>query len=72
MDQEQQAIVLCQKNEGKKFLWKEQEGVFEIVEDCNCCGASNNVLFCFQSETKRTMLDAGMLLKAFQDRKSVV
>lgn len=66
MDQEQKAIEICEKNKDRRFVYEGEEGCFEIVPDCNCCGATQNVLFCFQSSQQRRMFSSAGLIEAYE------
>ncbi|WP_075876465.1 hypothetical protein [Merdibacter massiliensis] len=68
MDQEQyvqQAIVLCKQLEKQRLCYTGEDlyyhgiiGTIEILYDQNCCSPTQDVLFAFEGEERRRIMDA--------------
>ncbi|MDB7980437.1 hypothetical protein, partial [Faecalicoccus pleomorphus] len=71
-EKEQLAISICRNCKDKTFIykgavkdWINQIGSFSIVYDENCCGATQNVLFCFAGQDTSILLTAEAFLDFF-------
>ncbi|MBM6678769.1 hypothetical protein H5979_08820 [Faecalicoccus pleomorphus] len=71
-EKEQLAISICRNYKDKIFIykgavkdWINQIGSFSIVYDENCCGATQNVLFCFTGQDASILLTAEAFLDFF-------
>ena len=71
-EKEQLAISICRNCKDKTFIykgavkdWINQIGSFSIVYDENCCGATQNVLFCFVGQDTSILLTAEAFLDFF-------
>ncbi|MDB7990935.1 hypothetical protein PND93_04955 [Faecalicoccus pleomorphus] len=71
-EKEQLAISICRNYKDKIFIykgavkdWINQIGSFSIVYDENCCGATQNVLFCFTAQDASILLTAEASLDFF-------
>ena len=71
-EKEQLAISICRNCKDKTFIykgavkdWINQIGSFSIVYDENCCGATQNVLFCFTGQDASILLTAEAFLDFF-------
>lgn len=74
MDPEQEALSLVWAQEGKTFTYQGPEtfyqgktGVFTVLSDMNCCGATDAILFSFDCGDCRKVLDPLSLPAFFQD-----
>lgn len=75
-EMEPRALSLCQKIENQIYVyhgpvseWKNIEGVFSIVHDENCCGATQNILFRFSHGDHFILLSAASFLDFYKDSK---
>ncbi|MBM6808920.1 hypothetical protein [Faecalicoccus pleomorphus] len=73
-EKEQLAISICRNCKDKTFIykgpvkdWINQIGSFSIVYDENCCGATQNVLFCFTGQDASILLTAEAFLDFFDE-----
>ena len=74
MDTENQALSLVWTLKDQPFVYLGEDsfyhgktGVFTVLEDMNCCGATDAILFAFQAPDCRKVLDAEGLLAFVQD-----
>ena len=68
---EQRAILFCENNKNIPYLYKGEQGTFEILDDMNCCAPTNAVLFSFQTGKRRYVMEAAQLLEAAAQAKKV-
>lgn len=71
---EQKAISICQKIQNHIYIyhgavkeWDGLEGTFSIIHDENCCGATQNVLFCFSYADDSILLTALSFLDFYNE-----
>lgn len=76
MDPEHKALSLVWKLENKPFTYLGNDsfyhgktGTFSVLQDMNCCGATDRILFAFETPDCRKVLDAAGLPVFFKDCK---
>lgn len=77
MDEQKAVLAIEQaaghdyRYEGDDEAWKGSVGYFKVLDDMNCCAATNNVLFAFYTGTKRKVMNATELLDFMAQCKQV-
>lgn len=73
-ERENQALSLVMKLEGQPFtylgpnsFYHGKTGTFSLLNDMNCCGATDRILFAFEAPDCRKVLDAAQLESFYRD-----